>query len=66
MRALFVGVGVIAILVGVVWVLQGTDVLMGSVMSGSTFWLGMGVLLLIVGAALSVFGARSRRTTEPA
>ncbi len=66
MRALFVGVGVIAILIGVVWVLQGTDVLMGSVMSGSTFWLGMGVLLLIVGAALSVFGARSRRTTEPA
>ncbi len=66
MRALFVGVGVIAILVGVVWVLQGTDVLMGSVMSGNTFWLGMGVLLLIVGAALSVFGAKSRRTTEPA
>ncbi len=66
MRTLLVGVGVIAILVGVVWVLQGTDVLMGSVMSGSTFWLGMGVLLLVVGAALSVFGAKSRRASEPA
>ncbi len=64
MRTLFVGLGVIGILVGVVWTLQGTNVLMGSVMSGSVFWLGMGVLLLIVGAASFVFGAKSPRTSK--
>lgn len=66
MRTLFVGLGLLAILVGIVWVLQGADVLMGSAMSGSTFWLGMGVLLLVVGAAVAVLGARSPRANEPA
>lgn len=66
MRTLFVGLGILAILVGVVWTLQGSDVLMGSVMSGSMFWLGMGVVLLIVGAASFVFGAKSSRAKQPA
>lgn len=66
MRTLFVGLGILAILVGVVWTLQGSDVLMGSVMSGSLFWLGMGVVLLVVGAASFVFGAKSPRANQPA
>jgi hypothetical protein len=66
MRTLFVGLGLLAILVGIVWVLQGANVLMGSAMSGSTFWLGMGVLLLVIGAAAAVFGARSPRANEHA
>ncbi len=66
MRTMFVGLGVIGILVGVVWTLQGSDVIMGSVMSGSVFWLGMGVLLLIIGAASFVFGAKSPRPTKTA
>lgn len=66
MRTLFVGLGILGILVGVVWTLQGSDVLMGSVMSGSLFWLGMGVLLLIVGAASFVFGAKSPGASKPA
>lgn len=65
MRTLFVGLGLLGILVGIVWILQGTDVLMGSVMSGSSFWLGMGILFLVVGIAALVFGARTPRANEP-
>ena len=59
MRTLFVGAGLIAALVGVVWTLQGADVLMGSVMSGSSFWLAVGVVLLIVGLILAGWGVRA-------
>ncbi len=59
MRTLFVGVGVIAILIGAVWTLQGADILMGSFMSGSSLWLILGVVLLIVGAAALAFGAKT-------
>jgi hypothetical protein len=59
MRTLVVGIGVVALLVGIVWTLQGAGVLLGSVMSGSSFWLAAGVLLLVLGVAASVWGARS-------
>ncbi len=59
MRTVFVGVGVLALLVGLVWTLQGTNVIGGSVMSGSSFWLAVGVVLLVVGVASLVWGARS-------
>lgn len=59
MRTVFVGAGVIAALVGIVWTLQGADILMGSVMSGSSFWLGAGVVLLVVGLILAGWGVRS-------
>ncbi len=59
MRTLFVAVGVIALLVGIVWILQGSDVIMGSVMSGSAFWFGTGIVLAAVGVGLVGFGART-------
>jgi len=59
MRRLFVGIGILALLVGLVWTLQGTDVLQGSFMSGNSFWLAVGVVLLVVGAGLTAVGARS-------
>ena len=59
MRTVFVGVGLIAALVGIVWTLQGADVLMGSVMSGSSFWLAFGVVLLVVGLILAGWGVRA-------
>ncbi len=66
MRTLFVGAGVLVFLVGLVWTLQGADVLGGSVMSGSSFWLIMGVVLLVVGLASLAFGARASGTKKAA
>ena len=48
-------------LVGVVWTLQGANVLKGSVMSGQLFWLYAGVLLAIAGLA-SLVWFNTRRT----
>ena len=59
MRTVFVAVGVIALLVGIVWILQGSNILMGSVMSGSTLWLGAGVVAALVGLGLLILGARA-------
>ena len=50
--------GVVFVLVGIVWTLQGTDVLGGSFMSGDPLWLGIGIVLLVVGAFLLVLGVR--------
>lgn len=65
MRPVFAVLGVIAFLVGIVWILQGADILMGSVMSGSTFWLGAGVVAAVVGAVLLAVSARPRAAAKP-
>jgi cytochrome bd-type quinol oxidase subunit 2 len=54
-------VGVIAILIGVVWTLQGLGYLAGSVMTGERIWAVIGPLLAVVGLGLIVFAARARR-----
>ncbi len=59
MRTGFVAIGAIALLVGVVWVLQGANILMGSAMSGSAFWLGAGVVAALVGLGLLILGVRA-------
>jgi len=39
----------IAIVVGAIWILQGTNILGGSFMSGQSEWLYIGIALAIVG-----------------
>ena len=51
-------VGVIAILVGAVWILQGTGALPGSFMTGQRMWLVIGIVVAIVGLALAYNGIR--------
>jgi len=53
-------VGSLLVLIGVVWILQGFDVLGGSFMSGQLFWAGMGVLASVVGVVLLLWGAKRR------
>ena len=48
-RVVAVPVGVILLLMGLIWFLQGIGVLPGSIMTGSTFWAGAGGLTVIVG-----------------
>jgi hypothetical protein len=55
--------GVLALLVGGVWIGQGLGYIPGSFMSGDPFWAAMGVLLAIAGVALIGFG-RGRRDSS--
>lgn len=59
-RLVLVIVGVVAVLLGGVWALQGSGVISGSAMTDSTTWLVTGVVLVLVGAGLIVVGARMR------
>jgi hypothetical protein len=42
-------VAIVAILVGVIWALQGANLIGGSVMSGQSQWLYIGVGLAVAG-----------------
>ena len=66
MRKALVGGGVVLILLGGLWILQGIGILGGSVMTGQTFWAIVGVILLIVGIVLSALGVRPRPATPSA
>lgn len=44
--------GGLLFLTGVVWIGQGTNVITGSSMTGSTFWAVMGVVCVVVGIGL--------------
>lgn len=51
-------VGVLLILVGGIWILQGANILGGSVMSGQSQWLYIGIVSAVVGAGLIWFVRR--------
>jgi hypothetical protein len=61
----FVVSGVVLSTVGLVWTLQGLDVLRGSVMSGSSLWATIGPIVLLVGMVLIGIGiGKARRRTR--
>jgi uncharacterized membrane protein HdeD (DUF308 family) len=60
-RPVFLGIGALLVIVGLVWFLQGVDVLGGSGMSGKTLWAVVGPIVAIVGAAMFVDALRTRR-----
>ncbi|WP_426626092.1 hypothetical protein ACPPVW_08705 [Leifsonia sp. McL0607] len=60
----FVIPGVILAAIGLVWTLQGIDVLGGSAMSGSPLWATIGPIVLVLGVALIVIGVVRRRRTR--
>jgi len=53
-------VGIVLILVGIIWILQGVNVLRGSMMSGRLLysWLGLGVAVL--GVMMLLYYGRGR------
>jgi len=52
--------GVLLILVGVVWILQGINILLGSFMSGQPLYAVLGIVVAIIGIFLLVFANRRR------
>ncbi|WP_394768695.1 hypothetical protein [Lacisediminihabitans sp.] len=50
--------GVIALIVGGVWVGQGLNLIPGSFMTGSRMWLAIGLIIAIVGIIMIVVGLR--------
>jgi hypothetical protein len=57
-----VGTGIVLCVVGAVFVLQGTNVLHGSGMSGEGKWGIIGAVMVAIGLLLLALAARSRRT----
>jgi hypothetical protein len=60
-RTVSLVVGLIAALAGLIFFLQGINVLPGSVMTGDPFWAWTGLILLIVGSIVALVGWRSGR-----
>jgi hypothetical protein len=60
MRWVLLIVGVLLVLAGAVWALQGAGILPGSVMSGQGFWLGAGIVAVLIGIGLIIAGLRMR------
>jgi hypothetical protein len=60
MRIVLNVLGVLFVLVGCVWLLQGFNILLGSFMSGQTKWAIYGGILLVVGIGLLISANRRR------
>jgi uncharacterized membrane protein YhhN len=45
-------IGALLFLTGIVWIGQGTTLIQGSSMTGSTFWAAMGAVCLVAGLVL--------------
>ena len=61
-RISVVVIGLVVAAVGLVFTLQGLDVLGGSAMSGQHKWAVIGIVLIVVGLGAVGWGARPRRT----
>jgi hypothetical protein len=57
-RITVIVVGVLALLVGVVWIGQGLSLIPGSMMSGDKTWFYVGTVVAVIGLILLVLGLR--------
>ncbi len=64
MRIVFVVLGVLILLAGAVWALQGAGFIPGSFMSNDPTWLWIGAITAVLGLGVLTFGIWSRRTPK--
>jgi hypothetical protein len=57
--------GLLAVVVGAVWTLQGLDYLSGSAMSGNKLWAVVGPIVVLAGVVVLALGLRARRRRTP-
>jgi hypothetical protein len=55
-------VGVLLVLVGTIWILQGINILPGSFMTGQTRWAVRGGILVVAGIAGLVWANRKHKS----
>jgi hypothetical protein len=60
MRWVWLVIGVLAVLAGIVWTLQGLNILHGSYMSGHLRYTALGLVVGVVGVVLLAVGMRRR------
>jgi hypothetical protein len=60
-KNLVVPLGVVLVLIGLLWTLQGLGVIGGGGMSGKTMWAVIGPIVALIGLGLAVFGVRGNR-----
>lgn len=65
MRPILLVVGVIVLLMGVVWALQGAYLLPATFMRGPS-WIAIGIAVALGGLALSFFGVRTTTAADAA
>ena len=63
-KGLLIVVGVLVALAGVVFTLQGLNVMGNSAMSGHTVWAVLGPVIAIVGLIVATFGVRQGRVAR--
>ena len=54
-------IGVLAVIIGIVWLLQGLNILGGSGMSGQIIFAVIGAILAVVGVILVALSSRRRK-----
>jgi hypothetical protein len=59
-KPLWVLVGGVLAVLGLLFTLQGTDVIGGSAMSGTTFWAVAGPIIIVIGLVVATIGVRGR------
>ena len=47
-------IALVLVLVGLVWMGQGSGIIPGSLMSGSSFWAAVGIILVVAGLVIAV------------
>jgi hypothetical protein len=60
-RGLALALGLVLLVVGALWTVQGLGYVGGSPMTGVTFWAVVGPLVALLGLLLAVMGGRRRR-----
>jgi hypothetical protein len=65
-NGLLIGVGVLAIIAGVTFALQGVGVIGGSAMTGTTLWSVVGPVIALAGIAIAGTGLWLRRSARTA
>jgi hypothetical protein len=60
-KPLWVLVGGVLAILGLLFTLQGANVISGSAMSGTTFWAVAGPIIIVIGLIVATVGVRGRR-----